>query len=255
MESRTITRSPRSTPIGEGTQSAEAHATPTSGSPTTVPGTVTGPVRYRYWCQRRDHIDLDRTVQWRIGHHRLQDLPRLVSGSETSPDDNGPGHVVHQHRTDERGDLLLQGLRGQRDRYRGHERRGHDAGTDHGTTATVPGAVTGLTATATGASGVIKLTWTAPSNGGSAITGYKIYQSTVSGSETLLATIGPVTSYTNTGLTNGVTYYYKVSAVNAIGEGVQSAEVLRSTDHGTDHHHGSRSGNRTIRDRYRCQRA
>ena len=93
------------------------------------------------------------------------------------------------------------------------------------TTATVPGTVTGLSATATGASGVISLTWTAPSNGGSAITGYKIYQSTVSGSETLLATISPATSYTNTGLTDGVTYYYKVSAVNAIGEGAQSAEV------------------------------
>ena len=73
--------------------------------------------------------------------------------------------------------------------------------------------------------GNVVLTWTAPFNGGSAITGYKIYQSTVSGSETLLATLGSVTSYTNTGLTNGVTYYYKVSAVNAKGEGVQSAEV------------------------------
>ena len=69
------------------------------------------------------------------------------------------------------------------------------------------------------------LTWTAPSNGGSAITGYKIYRSTVSGSETLWSTLGAVTSYTNTGLTNGVTYYFKVAAINAKGEGPQSAEV------------------------------
>ena len=93
------------------------------------------------------------------------------------------------------------------------------------TMATVPGAVTELTATATGSSGVIKLTWTAPSNGGSAITGYKIYRGWSSGAETLVTTIGPVTSYTNTWLTNGVTYYYKVAAVNAKGTGAMSAEV------------------------------
>ncbi len=95
----------------------------------------------------------------------------------------------------------------------------------HATTATVPGAVTGLTATATGASGVIKLTWTAPSNGGSAITGYKIYRGWSSGTETYVTTIGPTTSFTNTWMTNGVTYYYKVAAVNAIGTGAMSAEV------------------------------
>ena len=93
------------------------------------------------------------------------------------------------------------------------------------TTATVPGKVTGLTATATGASGVIKLTWTAPSNGGSAITGYKIYRGWSSGTETYVTTIGATTSFTNTWMTNGVTYYYKVVAFNAIGSGAMSAEV------------------------------
>jgi fibronectin type 3 domain-containing protein len=77
----------------------------------------------------------------------------------------------------------------------------------------------------TGSSGAIALSWSAPSNGGSAITGYKVYRSTVSGSETLLVTLGVVTSYTNTGLTNGATYYYKVSAVNVKGEGAKGAEV------------------------------
>ncbi len=93
------------------------------------------------------------------------------------------------------------------------------------TASGVPGTVTGLSATATGASGVIKLTWTEPSNGGSAITGYKIYRAWSSGTEKLVATISPATSYTNSWLTNGVTYYYKVSAVNAKGEGPLSAEV------------------------------
>jgi fibronectin type 3 domain-containing protein len=104
--------------------------------------------------------------------------------------------------------------------------------TPHVSTTGVPGTVTGLSATATGSSGVIKLTWSAPSNGGSAITGYNIYRSWSSGSETLVATVGPVTSYTNTWLTNGVTYYFKVAAINAVGVGALSAEVHASPHKG-----------------------
>ena len=51
-----------------------------------------------------------------------------------------------------------------------------------------------------------------------------------SGSETLLTSggcsgLGAVTSCTDTGLTAGQAYYYKVTAVNAIGEGPQSNEA------------------------------
>ncbi|MDP9300071.1 MAG: S8 family serine peptidase [Actinomycetota bacterium] len=71
----------------------------------------------------------------------------------------------------------------------------------------------------------VHLSWTAPSDGGSAITNYKIYRGTTSGGETLLATVGNVTSYKDSGLTNGTTYFYQVSAVNALGEGSRSNEV------------------------------
>jgi titin len=74
--------------------------------------------------------------------------------------------------------------------------------------------------------GTINLSWAAPSsNGGSAITGYRVYQGTAPGGEMLLATIGNVLTYTHAGLTNGLTYYYKVSASNGVGEGEQSVEA------------------------------
>jgi hypothetical protein len=91
-----------------------------------------------------------------------------------------------------------------------------------GGSATVPGAPT-LSASAGNA--VVHLTWTAPSNGGSSITNYKVYRATTSGGETLLTTLGNITSYDDTAVTNGTTYYYKVSAVNGVGEGPQSNEV------------------------------
>jgi len=63
------------------------------------------------------------------------------------------------------------------------------------------------------------------SDGGSTITNYMIYRGTSSGTETLLATIGNVLAYTDTGVTNDQIYYYKVKAVNIVGEGAYSNEV------------------------------
>jgi hypothetical protein len=74
--------------------------------------------------------------------------------------------------------------------------------------------------------GSVALQWSAPaSNGGSAITNYNIYRGTASGGETLLTQVGNVTTYTDGAVTNGTTYWYKVSAVNAVGEGPLSNEL------------------------------
>ena len=70
----------------------------------------------------------------------------------------------------------------------------------------------------------VSLNWTTPSANGSPIIGYWLYRSTSSGNETLLGMLGTVNSYTDTGLTNGTTYYYKVSAVSALGESSLSNE-------------------------------
>ncbi len=88
----------------------------------------------------------------------------------------------------------------------------------------VPGAPTGLSSEP--ADGQAILNWTAPaSEGSSPVTNYKIYRGTTPGGESLINTIGNLLTYTDTGLTNGTTYYYKVSAVSAAGEGSLSSEL------------------------------
>jgi predicted phage tail protein len=72
----------------------------------------------------------------------------------------------------------------------------------------------------------VTLTWAAPvSDGGSPVTGYNVYRGTWSGGESLLASVGDVTTWTDTTTTYGTTYYYTVSAVNAVGESDSSAEL------------------------------
>jgi hypothetical protein len=81
--------------------------------------------------------------------------------------------------------------------------------------ATAPGAPTAISASAGDAS--IVVSWSAPvSNGGSAITGYTVSY-TPSGGGEQTTTVGNVTTYTLTGLTNSAQYSVKVLAINAIG--------------------------------------
>src|SRR5271157_3938054 len=72
----------------------------------------------------------------------------------------------------------------------------------------------------------VTLRWQLPADkGGSPITGYSIYRGTSPGTETFLATLGNVTTWTDTNVTNGQTYYYEVSALNGAGEGPRSSEI------------------------------
>jgi fibronectin type 3 domain-containing protein len=75
--------------------------------------------------------------------------------------------------------------------------------------------------------GYVDLAWGPPiSDGGSPITNYKIYRGLSSGSETLYEIIGVVTIYNDTSVTLGTTYYYRVRAVNIIGDGPLSNEAF-----------------------------
>ncbi|MEI6850926.1 MAG: fibronectin type III domain-containing protein [Candidatus Saccharibacteria bacterium] len=97
---------------------------------------------------------------------------------------------------------------------------------------TAPGAPTGLAGSAT-LSFSTNLNWSAPSdNGGSAITGYKIYSGLTSGSETYLVTTANTLTYSDTGLTGCTEYFYVVKAVNIIGDSVFSNEISISVSNG-----------------------
>ena len=85
-------------------------------------------------------------------------------------------------------------------------------------TTSVPGAPTGVTATAGDTQ--VSLSWTAPSsNGGASITDYTIQYSSNSGSTwtTFSRTASTATTATVTGLTNGTAYVFHVAAVNSVG--------------------------------------
>jgi len=74
----------------------------------------------------------------------------------------------------------------------------------------------------------ILLDWDVPSDdGGSPVTGYKIYKGTSPTSlSPLPATVNaPHTDYLDYDVMNGVTYYYTVAAINDVGEGPQSNQA------------------------------
>ena len=84
---------------------------------------------------------------------------------------------------------------------------------------TVPGAATGLAAVP--GNGQVTLSWAAPaSDGGSPVTGYNLYVETTPDftDKTPLAKVTG-TAVTVIGLANGTVYYFKVTAVNGVGEG------------------------------------
>jgi VCBS repeat-containing protein len=93
------------------------------------------------------------------------------------------------------------------------------------TSATPMTTPSAATLTASAGTNNVALSWTVPSNGGSAITGYSIYRGTTSGGEALFTTVSAATtSYTDGTATSGTTYYYQVTATNGVGEGARSAE-------------------------------
>jgi len=78
--------------------------------------------------------------------------------------------------------------------------------------------------TAAAGNSVVNLSWTTSAGA----TGYHVFRGTTPGGEgtTPYATVNaPATSYQDTAVSNGTTYYYKVSAFNTSGESARSTEA------------------------------
>ena len=74
--------------------------------------------------------------------------------------------------------------------------------------------------------GFIVLSWEAPADdGGSPVSDYLVYRGSSANNEEYIVTVdAPSTSYNDTGLENLVTYYYLITARNALGESVPAPE-------------------------------
>jgi fibronectin type 3 domain-containing protein len=92
------------------------------------------------------------------------------------------------------------------------------------TPSTVPSAPQFLTATS--GDNQVSLNWGTPvSNGGSAITQYNVFRATTSGGTyTNIANTSGL-NYVDSSVSNGITYFYNVTAVNIAGEGPSSNEA------------------------------
>jgi Domain of unknown function (DUF1929)/Fibronectin type III domain/Glyoxal oxidase N-terminus len=93
---------------------------------------------------------------------------------------------------------------------------------------TPPGAPVGVVAKA--GAGSATLSWTAPDDGGSPITSYAItpYAGSVAQAPTTVSGSPPWPTATVTGLRDGITYSFTVTAANAVGSGPPSAPATSS---------------------------
>jgi hypothetical protein len=92
--------------------------------------------------------------------------------------------------------------------------------------ASVPSGPTNLTATATSCPSVITLSWTPSANGNPS--SYSVYRGPMSDGEEIMpmaTTIGATTSFTDTDVHAGSTYFYAVAANNSVGVSPSSNEA------------------------------
>ena len=195
---------------GSGTgpaSSASAAAIPATvpSAPTGVTGTSNANSQSVVHLDGFDH-------QRRVGDHQLHGhLERRPELHHAQRDH----HDLHGHRAHQRHPLHVH--RGSHQRRR-QQRASAPSGTV--TPASLPGAPTGVTGQGSLDSESI-VSWTAPvSNGGSAITSYKV---TANSGQSCTTPDGATTTCTVTGLTDGTSYTFTVTATNALGTGPASA--------------------------------
>ena len=162
-------------------------------------------------------------VEWSAdGSTGWTDVDPAHTGTTVSYSDTGlPSSVTRHYR--------VRAVNGQ-----GESLPSNVASATTGATSSVPGAPTGLQAKAMGQT-QIDLMWTAPSNtGGSAITSYRIQQSTdgISFTDLVASTNNANTKYSHRGLALGTTRHYRVYASNTNGESANPSNTATATTQG-----------------------
>lgn len=77
---------------------------------------------------------------------------------------------------------------------------------------------------AVGGTGVVSLMWTTPADGGSPITGYRVYRGFQSGVYDLLTELPVQNTYEDVTVVSAIPHFYVVTALNAVGESANSNE-------------------------------
>ena len=205
---------------GAGDASNEVSATPTSSSSSGVPG---APTNLAATAVSGTQINLSWSAPSNNGGYPIIGYKieyRIGSGSYTTLVSNTQStSTTYSHTGLTSGQLYVYRVSAINTVGIGSTSSESSATPTSSSSASAPGTPTGFTAT-TASPTQINLSWNAPSsNGGSAITGYKIEVKSGSGSYTTLVSNTQSTStfFSHTGLTTGTTYYYRVSAINAIG--------------------------------------
>ena len=218
---------------GTGAASSTANATTEDAAAPTVPGAPTG---LTATASGTSTIDLDWTEPADNGDASITGYRIEVSSDGTSDWTERVGNTGTTTASYSHTGLSAGATRHYRVSAINSVGTGTASNTANATTdaaATVPGAPTSLSATASGTS-TIDLDWTAPvDDGGAAITGYRIEVSpdgTSDWTERVGNTNSTGTTYSHTGLSAGTTRHYRVSAINSVGTGTASSTANATTE-------------------------
>ncbi len=169
----------------------------------------------------QDRAHLDCRVRRGVAAHRLPRVPRHDAGR------GGPEPDRHPRRERDVASTTRPRCRGRTYYYEvaAVNALGESRSDEQSAIALAPSAPAAPVVTATGGNGNVHLAWPTPANHGSPLTGFVVARSTSPGAETPIATLSAsATSFDDTLVTNGTTYYYTVTAKNALGN-TASAEV------------------------------